>query len=196
MDTESLLKKLADSDGFIWTSGLSRAEFKALHSAEDVYDVVKLKKGLYVLTSEIPNLQFDVEKRIPGGILCMWSAWDYYKLSVEYPPGVCVAVDNHRHVNLPEDSFFKLYYRSGSALTLGVTELEENGKKFKIYDRERCVCDAVRYRNKIGLDTMADILRMYFRDTQEKPNINKLLNYAGQLGVEKYLKIIINYEFN
>ena len=81
-------------------------------------------------------------------------------------------------------------------MTLGVTELEENGKKFKIYDRERCICDAVRYRNKIGLDTMADILRMYFRDTQEKPNINKLLNYARQLGVEKYLKIIINYEFN
>lgn len=194
MRKNALLKKMSNDGSFIRTSTLTQAEYKTLHSAVNTSDAIKLKNGLYMLTDNLHNLQFDIEQIIPGGILCMWSAWDYYGLTDSYPPAVCVAVENHRQVNIIKEPFFKLYYRSGSALTLGVTELEENGKKFLIYDREKCICDAIKYRNKIGHDTMADILRTYIRNSKIKPDFEKLFKYASQLGVEKYLKIILNYE--
>ena len=194
MKTKLLLKKMSDNGGFIKTSELSQAEYRTLHSAVNTSDAVKLKNGLYLLTDNICNLQYDIDKVIPGGILCMWTAWDYYGLTDAYPPAVCVAVDNHRQVNIVKEPFIKLYYRSGMALTLGVTKLEENGKKFRIYDREKCICDAVKYRNKIGLDTTANILRTYLQDNTIKPDFKKLFDYARQLKVEKYLKIILNYE--
>ena len=194
MKTKLLLKKMSDNGGFIKTSELSQAEYRTLHSAVNTSDAVKLKNGLYLLTDNICNLQYDIDKVIPDGILCMWTAWDYYGLTDAYPPAVCVAVDNHRQVNIVKEPFIKLYYRSGMALTLGVTELEENGKKFRIYDREKCICDAVKYRNKIGLDTTAGILRTYLQDNTIKPDFKKLFDYARQLKVEKYLKIILNYE--
>lgn len=194
MKTKLLLKKMSDDRGFIKSSELSQAEYRTLHSAVNTSDAVKLKNGLYILTDNICNLQYDIDKVIPGGILCMWTAWDYYGLTDAYPPAVCVAVDNHRQVNIVKEPFIKLYYRSGIALNLGVTELEENGKKFRIYDREKCICDAVKYRNKIGLDTTAGILRTYLQDNTIKPDFKKLFDYARQLKVEKYLKIILNYE--
>ena len=194
MNTELLLKKIADNGGFIKSSSLKQIERKALRSAAEESNVIKLKNGLYALTDKACNLQYDIDKVIPGGILCMWTAWDYYGLTDAYPPAVCVAVDNHRQVNIVKEPFIKLYYRSGIALTLGVTELEENGKKFRIYDREKCICDAVKYRNKIGLDTTAGILRTYLQDNTIKPDFKKLFDYARQLKVEKYLKIILNYE--
>jgi predicted transcriptional regulator of viral defense system len=193
MRKNALLKKMSNDGSFIRTSTLTQAEYKTLHSAVNTSDAIKLKNGLYMLTDNLHNLQFDIEQIIPGGILCMWSAWDYYGLTDSYPPAVCVAVENHRQVNIVKEPFFKLYYRSGSALTLGVTELEENGKKFLIYDREKCICDAIKYRNKIGHETMADILRTYIQNKETNPDYNKLFEYAKQLGVEKYLKIILNF---
>ena len=41
-----------------------------------------------------------------------------------------------------------------------------------IYDRERCVCDAVRFRNRIGIDIMKEVLREYPDDI---PYPSKLL---------------------
>lgn len=195
MDTrDNILKKISDGRGFIRTSGLTQTERRALYSAVETSDVIKLKNGLYILPEYLTNVQFNIERIIPGSILCMWSAWDYYGLTDSYPPAVCVAVENHRQVNIAREPYFKIYFRSGPALTLGVTELEENGSKFLIYNREKCVCDAVRYRNKIGEDVTTDILRTYIRHSRIRPDFNKLFEYAQQLGVEKYLKIILNYE--
>lgn len=43
-----------------------------------------------------------------------------------------------------------------------------SGYKVHITDMERSVCDAVKYRNKIGLDVCAEVIRTYLK----KPNRN------------------------
>lgn len=57
-----------------------------------------------------------------------------------------------------------------------------------IYNRERCLCDAIKYRNKIGIDVMAEILNSYLSYSQK--NLNILQQYAKELRV---YKILSNY---
>jgi hypothetical protein len=56
----------------------------------------------------------------------------------------------------------------------------------RITDLERSVCDAVKYRNKIGLDVCAEIFRTYLRKNGR--SLSRLLEYAKRLRIEKVVK--------
>ncbi|MDD6392944.1 MAG: hypothetical protein PUG21_01460 [Prevotella sp.] len=66
-----------------------------------------------------------------------------------------------------------------------------SGYEIKIYDVERCVCDAVKFRNKVGQDVCKEVVSNYLDDRMR--DISKLIRYAEQLRVkstmEKYLEI-------
>ena len=61
----------------------------------------------------------------------------------------------------------------------------------RLYDVERCVCDAVKFRNKVGMDVCSEIINNYL----ERPdrNLSKLMDYARRLRVgkiiEQYLQV-------
>ena len=63
----------------------------------------------------------------------------------------------------------------------------------KIYDKEKSVCDAIRFRNKVGLDVMKEVLKNYLalRDR----NLNDLMSFAKQIRIStiarKYLEILV-----
>lgn len=66
-----------------------------------------------------------------------------------------------------------------------------DGFKVKVYDVERCVCDAVKFRNKVGIDVCSEIIDNYL--SRSGRNISKLMDYARQLRVgnilENYLQV-------
>ena len=55
----------------------------------------------------------------------------------------------------------------------------------RITDLERTVCDAVKYRNKIGLDVCGEILDHYLKRPDR--NISVLHSYAKRLRIENVL---------
>ena len=66
-----------------------------------------------------------------------------------------------------------------------------DGITVNVYDVEKSVCDAVKFRNKVGMDVCAEIIGNYL----ERPdrNISKLMDYAKSLRVSailgKYLEV-------
>lgn len=53
---------------------------------------------------------------------------------------------------LPHVLPIELYYWKKENLEFGIMDADISGYKVHITDMERSVCDAVKYRNKIGLD--------------------------------------------
>lgn len=86
---------------------------------------------------------------------------------------------------LPEFPSIHLVYISDSILDLGVEKVEENGLSSRVYNCERSVCDAIKYRNKIGIDVMAEILKTYL--SRDNRDIKKLTEYASRLRVKNIL---------
>ena len=64
-------------------------------------------------------------------------------------------------------------------------EKEISGYKVLITDMERSVCDAVKYRNKIGLDVCGEVIDNYLKN--ENRNITLLHEYAVRLRVKNIL---------
>ncbi len=79
-----------------------------------------------------------------------------------------------------------LYYWKREYQELGVVEREINGYKVKIYDVEKSVYDAVKYRTKIGNEVTAEILKNYLK--LKTRNLSLLIEYAKKMRVEKILK--------
>lgn len=48
------------------------------------------------------------------------------------------------------------------------------------------MCDAIKYRYKVGIDVMAEILQTYL--TRPDKNISKLMDYAAKLRIRNTLK--------
>lgn len=133
----------------------------------------------------------DIETIVPDGILCLWSAWNIHELSTSMPQAFHIAIKRDRKVTVPDFPKVELHHYSEGILDIGVTSMTREGYTFRIYDVEKSVCDAVKFRNKIGMDVCSEIINNYLNRPDR--NITKLMDYARQLRVanilEKYLQV-------
>lgn len=155
--------------------------------------VTRIKRGVYCLNDEMTKRQMiDVERIVPDAVLCLYSAWSHYRMTLAIPDAWYLAVEKSRKVILPDYPPIKLVFLKKEYYELGVETREIEGLEVKIYDLEKCVCDAVKYRNKTGIEVTAEILRSYL--ALENRNLDKLVNYAKQMRVYNTLKMYIEVQ--
>ncbi len=150
--------------------------------------MVRVSAGVYALPESLANTMADIIKIIPGGILCRYSAGEYYGLTAQISPAICVAVKRGRKINLPQWLPICVHSISEEIFDLSMTTQIVGGFKLSIYGIERSVCDAIKARNKIGIDVSSEILKNYL--ARKDHNITKLMNsnwYERKLPI-KYFK--------
>ena len=85
----------------------------------------------------------------------------------------------------------EIHYYTDKVLNVGVSQMTIDGFSVNVYDVERCVCDAVKFRNKVGMDVCSEIINNYLERPER--NISRLMDYARALRVsailEKYLEV-------
>lgn len=185
---EDVIKTMEACGGYL-TSATAKSKgrgfyYKMLSLCESG-EVVKVKRGLYALPDAIANSMGDIDKLVPNGVLCLYSAWFHYSLTTEIPSAFFIAIDSKRKVTVPDYPPVVLCYWKDESLNLGITSVEVNGYNVKMYDIEKSVCDAVRFRNKIGIDVCGEILRNYLK--KEDANISKLMQYGAELRISQTL---------
>lgn len=75
MRNNSIIDELQKRGGFIKTSEVnSRGEYEQLRRAADDGTLIRLRNGVYAETSALANNMVDVERIVPGGVLCLYSA--------------------------------------------------------------------------------------------------------------------------
>ena len=188
----TIISFIREHGGYIRAKDIdNRAMYDQLLSEVANGNVVRIRNGIYALPEEMAKTMIDVEKIVPGGGVCMYSAWAYYELTTKLPPDICIAIEKKRKVILPDYPSVALYYWSQSAFELGVSEREIEGYKVRIYDREKSVCDAVKFRNKIGVDISSEILKNYL--VRSDRNLTRLNEYAKKMRVANIMSGLIDY---
>ena len=167
------------------------AYYKVLQAAKNG-ELTRIKRGVYATDDHLASQMLDVEKVVPGGVLCLYSAWSHYQLTTQVPQEYCLAIKRGRKITLPDYPPITLYHWSDTAFNIGITNTEIEGFNVRIYDVEKCVCDAVKYRNKIGIDVCTEILKEYLK--RRDRNVSKLMKYASQLRVAKTLGTYLQME--
>ena len=149
--------------------------------------VARVKRGVYYYeNAAFDNTMIDIEKIVPYGVLCLFSAWAYYELSVQIPQSFNIAIEKKRKVQLPEYPPITLYYWIREYQELGVIKQDIGGYRVRIYNLEKSVCDAVKYRAKIGTEVMSEILKNYLK--RKDRNFSLLMSYAKKMRIENILK--------
>ena len=169
----------------------SRAVYDQLLAEVGRGSVVRVRAGVYALPDEMARPMIDVERVVPGGVVCMFTAWEHYGLTTKLPPAICIAIDKNRKVRVPDYPPISLYYWTQGVYELGVMETEIDGFHVRIYDMEKSVCDAVKFRNKIGMDVSSEILRNYLQ--RKGRNLERLHEYAKKMRIETTLSNLVYY---
>jgi predicted transcriptional regulator of viral defense system len=185
-----ILQIFDDHYGYIRTKDLrdQGIHHKYLSMLADEGEIIKLRHGLYRL-ADIEDFTVLQEAlfAVPSGIICLGTALYYHEITTWNPPDVQIAIQRRRRVVLPEYPPIQLLHVSEDLFDIGKTEITApSGKPLSIYDRERVVCDAIRYRNKIGIKAMKEVLITYLE--RKDRNLAVLLDYAKKLHISPVLK--------
>lgn len=160
---------------------------------EDVHqgELIQVRRGVYANIDQLSGNMTDINTIVPDGILCLWSAWNIHQLTTSMPQAFHVAVKRDRKVTVPSFPKIEIHHYTESILKLGIMKMKIDGFNIRVYDVERSVCDAVKFRNKVGMDVCSEIINNYL----ERPNRNlsRLMDYARILRVgtilEQYLQV-------
>lgn len=147
--------------------------------------MLKLRPGVYAIPEVLFSNMIDVEKIIPNGVVCLYNAWAYHCLSTVVPPAFCIAIAAKRKVIIPSILPVNLYYWKEENLDFGIVSANISGFQVRITDMERSVCDAIKYRNKIGLEVCSEGVRNYLKKNNR--HLSRLAEYAKRLRVAKTL---------
>lgn len=63
----------------------SRGEYEQLRRATEDGTLMRPRNGVYVEMSALANNMIDVERIVPRGVLCLYSAFAHYGLSTQVP---------------------------------------------------------------------------------------------------------------
>ena len=127
----------------------------------------------------------------PDAIFCMDTALRYYGYSNRTPGEwhLSVSKDSGKSRFKIDYPFVKPYYVEPTMLELGMTSGIMDGHPVRIYDKDRLICDCLRYRNKMDKEIFNKAIQNYIADPEK--SIPKLMEYAGPLRVKKLAKDLI-----
>ena len=154
--------------------------------------VEKIRRGYYQWINPDDFSEVGTVIRLfPDAILCMDTALRYYGYSDRTPGDwhLAVSKDSGKSRFKIDYPFVKPYYVEPAILELGLTTGTMDGHAIRIYDKDRLICDCLRYRNKMDKEIFNKSIQKYIADPEK--SIPKLMEYAGPLRVKKLAKDLI-----
>ena len=152
-----------------------------------------VKRAIYKLSNADIDDYLEAQTLVKKGIYCLYSAALIHELSTFIPTEHHLAIPKKNKVNLPNYPPIQIYYWHAAQHSMGIQQINKNGNLIEIYDKEKTVCDFLKFRNKVGLDSTKEVLKTYLNSRER--NIDKLVKYAKPLRVssiiDQYLTILL-----
>ena len=137
---------------------------RTLYAMRDAGIAERLSRGLYRLAETAPLGNPDlitVALKVPHGVVCLISALAFHGLTTQIPHVVYLGLKRGAEAPRIEHPPLQLFWFSGEAFTAGVETHELDGVPVRVYSPEKTLADCFKYRNKVGLDTAIEALRLY-----------------------------------
>ena len=138
----------------------------------------RVKNGYYSIGFTGISEESMVSRLFPDGVLCLETALFYYGYLETRPACWQIAIDKNT-----SKSRFKMnyppvqpYYIEPDILLVGALEFSLGDGKMFIYDKERLICDCLKFEEKLEREVLQKSLRCYIEEPDK--DVQKLLEYA------------------
>lgn len=188
-----VLKAIDENGGIVKKEQLGKlgVDYRRIVELLNSGDIVRVKNGYYTDKLERFSEEELVAALFPDAKLCMESALYAYGYIDQKPYGWRLAIDKNTSKSRFKMDYPKIvpYYTEPEALDIGAATIELHGATFGIYDKERMICDCLKYESKMGHDDFKAAIQGYIKD--EDKDISNLLEYARERKVIKKVQSFI-----
>ncbi|MCC8029119.1 MAG: abortive phage infection protein [Lachnospiraceae bacterium] len=157
------------------------------------YDYVKSKDlkqaahGIYVSDDSWTDTLYLLHLRYGQLVFSHETALFFHDLTDREPFPYSATVKRGYNASSLKEEGISAYTVKKELHGIGVTSMKTPfGHSVPVYDMERTICDLIRSRNHIEMQTYQDALKQYAR--RKDKNLKDLMNYAQLFRVEKILR--------
>ena len=187
---------LAEQDGMLQTSqAVARGIVKPIF-----YEYIKERKleqvahGIYVSEDTWIDAMFLLHLRCGQAVFSHESALFFHDLTDREPSPYAITVRRGYSTTRLKAEGLSVYTIKPELFDVGVSSGQTPfGHTVPVYDMERTICDLLRSRSRIEIQTFQGALKAYAR--RKDKNLRALMQYAGMFKVEKilrqYLEVIL-----
>ncbi|BES66364.1 hypothetical protein SANA_28030 [Gottschalkiaceae bacterium SANA] len=124
-----------------------------------------------------------ISTHFPDAVISLESALYVYRYIDEKPSAwqLTVDQDSDQSQYCIDNLFIEPIFQEKKFLHVGLVTIKIEDERVKIFDRERVVCDIVKYQDRLDANTFEHAIRRYLRDP--KNDMRNLYEYADILGV-------------
>src|SRR5271155_2063760 len=191
MSFEKEKKAFSRTGGLLRTGAALRAGIhpRTLYHMRDEGVVEELSRGLYRL-ADLPALSnpdlVTVALKIPTGVVCLISALAYHEITTQIPHEVHVALPRGTEPPRLNHPPLRVFWFTGRSFTEGIETHKVDSSRLRVYGPEKTLADCFKYRNKLGLETVLESLKLYL--SRKRPNVDELMKFARVCRVEKVMR--------
>ena len=180
---------LAEQDGMLQTSqAVARGIVKPIF-----YEYIKERKleqvahGIYVSEDTWIDAMFLLHLRCGQAVFSHESALFFHDLTDREPSPYAITVRRGYSTTRLKAEGLSVYTITPELFDVGVSSGQTPfGHTVPVYDMERTICDLLRSRSRIEIQTFQGALKAYAR--RKDKNLRALMQYAGMFKVEKILR--------
>ena len=180
---------LAEQDGMLQTSqAVARGIVKPIF-----YEYIKERKleqvahGIYVSEDTWIDAMFLLHLRCGQAVFSHESALFFHDLTDREPSPYAITVRRGYSTTRLKAEGLSVYTIKPELFDVGVSSGQTPfGHTVPVYDMERTICDLLRSRSRIEIQTFQGALKAYAR--RKDKNLRALMQYAGMFRVEKILR--------
>ena len=195
--TNMLYSISEENNGIITTKSLEAHGISRVHIPALIKEglLVKEAHGIYYCANEFPDELRILQERSKKIIFSYATALFLWGLADRVPHIIDITVPQGYNTKRLQNANSKLrfHYVNRNKLDIGISETKTtNGNLVKLYDRERCIIDVVKAKEKIEKQLYLQSLKEYFSspeaDTAKLIKYSKLFNIENQ--IRSYMEIL------
>lgn len=143
--------------------------------------IEKVNKGIYIDKNILEDDYYTFQLKYPKTIYARFTALYFWGLTEIFPIVFELAVDYNYHVS-SIDKKHNIIKCKKEYLNIGITTFKTpQGHFINIYDRERCICDIIKYRKRLDIEQVKKSVKLYIKDKNR--NLINLSNYAKEMHI-------------
>lgn len=187
----NILNKFRENKGFLCTDFLEGSQHRyQINNMLKTGEIYRIRKGVYILKGqEYYDERVLAARMYPKGVFCLFTAWDYYGFTTTIPSVHYLSLTRNTKVIKTTYPPVQINYWGSPTFETGINKVEIDGCVVQMYDKEKSVCDAVKFRGKVGEDIAIEVVKSYLKTPNR--DLEKLMRYAAHLRVSNNLSQIV-----
>lgn len=193
MEIKELKAIFSDNCGILKTSQLRELKYDSRKINRLIKNgiIERITSGYYRLSSDNLSDGAIISRLFPDGVLWLDTALFYYGYSDRTPMEWDIIISKNAspsrfNIAYP---YIKPFFVSPERLAYGVTTIEIDACPVKIFDRDRLICECLKYESKMDREIFNKAIQAYLADS--KKNIKNLIGYAKKRKVLNRVQDVI-----